>query len=381
MSKIAVFTGTRAEYGLLYWLINDLNNDPDFDLQLIVSGSHLSPEFGMTYEQIEKDGFTINEKVEILLSSNSAVGVAKSMGLGVLGFSDALNKLQPDILIILGDRFEALSISQVALVLNIPIMHLHGGETTEGAYDNAIRHAITQFSTWHCVAADVYKQKVIQMKGCSKDVFTVGALGLDYLKIDSLYTRDELEEELGFSLNKPYFLVTYHPATVGEENAEESFGEILSALSKFLDYNIIFTYPNADNGGRTIISMLKKFENSQKERVITIPNLGTKRYLSTIKHSTVVIGNSSSGIIEVPSMKVPTVNIGNRQKGRLAAKSVRHCKPVVNDIVKSINESIAIKCSDNELFKNPYDYGLASRNILDILHNITRVNGLEREVS
>ncbi|PWC09731.1 UDP-N-acetylglucosamine 2-epimerase [Brenneria corticis] len=376
MRKIAVFTGTRAEYGLLYWLLKDIQADTGLCLQLLVTGMHLSPEFGNTYTQIEADGFEIDEKVEILLSSDTPVGIAKSMGLGVLGFTDALERLKPDCLIVLGDRFEALAIAQVAMVMRIPIVHLHGGEITEGAYDDSFRHAITKLSHLHFTSTEEYRKRVIQLGEDPKTVFNVGAIGLDHLKRSSLLKLNELSDSLSFELNKPYFVVTYHPVTLADEDPEISFLALLSALDEFKDYQVIITYPNADDGGRKIIPLLENYGKQQSSRVLTIPSLGQKRYLSAIKHAEVVIGNSSSGIIEVPSFNVPTVNIGARQKGRLAANSVFHCDTKKNDIYECIKSAIAYKNekTDKEI-ANPYGDGNTSGKILNILksHVLNRV--------
>jgi len=371
MKKIAVFTGTRAEYGLLYWLLKDIKSDPEFELQLLVSGTHLSPEFGNTYSEIEQDGFTIDEKIEILLSSDTAVGVAKSIGLGVLGFTDALSRLKPDALVILGDRFEALAAAQTAMILRIPVVHLHGGEITEGAYDDAIRHAITKLSYLHCTSTDEYRNRVIQLGETPSRVKNVGAIGLDHLSRSHFMTVDELSKSLSFPLIKPFLLVTYHPVTLADEEPESSFQELLDSLDEFPEYQIILTYPNADDGGRIIIPLLENYAKNDPERVLAIPSLGQKRYLSAVKLSSAVIGNSSSGIIEVPSFDVATINIGLRQKGRLSAKSVIHCKPYKKDIVKAINDGInKIYKSNDEVVFNPYGQGDASSQIVNLLKEL-----------
>jgi UDP-hydrolysing UDP-N-acetyl-D-glucosamine 2-epimerase len=371
MKKIAVFTGTRAEYGLLYWLLKDIQSDAELELQLLVSGTHLSPEFGNTYSEIEKDGFTIDEKIEILLSSDTAVGVAKSMGLGVLGFTDALSRLKPDALVILGDRFEALAAAQTAMILRIPIVHLHGGEITEGAYDDAIRHAITKLSYVHCTSTDEYRNRVIQLGEIPSRVTNVGAIGLDHLSRSHFMTVDALSKSLYFPLIKPFLLVTYHPVTLVDEEPGSSFQELLDSLDEFPEYQIILTYPNADDGGRSIISLLESYAKNNPERVLAIPSLGQKRYLSAVKYSSAVIGNSSSGIIEVPSFDVATINIGLRQKGRLSAKSVIHCKPYKKDIVKAINDGInKTYKSNDEVILNPYGQGDASSQIVNLLKDL-----------
>ncbi|MDE8742027.1 MULTISPECIES: UDP-N-acetylglucosamine 2-epimerase [Pectobacterium] len=376
MKKVAVFTGTRAEYGLLYWLLKDIQGDPDLSLQLLVTGMHLSPEFGNTYVQIEEDGFMIDEKVEILLSSDTPVGIAKSMGLGVLGFTDALNRLKPDYLVILGDRFEALAAAQVAMVLRIPIVHIHGGEITEGAYDDAFRHAITKLSHIHFTSTEEHRKRVIQLGEAPDRVFNVGAIGLDHLERSPLLSLDELSDSLSFKLNKPYFVVTYHPVTLADEAPEKSFQELLSALDDFGNHQIIITYPNADDGGRKIIPLIDNYKNENSNRVVVVPSLGQKRYLSAIKYADLVIGNSSSGIIEVPSFKVPTINIGERQKGRLAADSVFHCDANKKSICKVIENAIEYKKQLNDKnIVNPYGNGGVSKKILKILKSyiITKV--------
>ena len=371
IKKVAVFTGTRAEYGLLYWLLKDIQKDPDFILQLLVSGMHLSPEFGDTYKQIEKDGFNIDEKIEILLSSDSAVGTAKSMGLGVLGFADALSRLSPDVLVILGDRFEALAAAQTAMILRIPIVHLHGGEITEGAYDDAIRHAITKLSYLHGTSTDESRNRVIQLGEAPNRVKNVGAIGLDHLNRSSFMTVSELSESLSFELKNPYFVVTYHPVTLGDESPEESFQALLDALDGYPDHQIILTYPNADDGGRRIIPMLEDYAANQPHRVLAIPSLGQVRYLSSVKYASAVIGNSSSGIIEVPAFDVPTVNIGSRQKGRLAAKSVLHTSANKEAISKAISLAVSREYkAEGENIVNPYGQGDSSKQVIEMIKGL-----------
>lgn len=368
MKRIAVFTGTRAEYGLLYWLLKDIEADASLELQLIVSGMHLSTEFDQTVRFIEQDGFAIAEKIEMLLSSDSAVGIAKSMGLGTIGYADALSRLKPDVLVVLGDRFEALAIAQTALVVKIPMLHIHGGEKTEGAYDDAIRHAITKFSYFHATSTDVHRNRVIQLGEDPKRVWTVGAIGLDHIARSTIMSREELEESLSFELGDDFFVVTYHPVTLAEEAPQEAFGALLDALDCYPNHKVILTYPNADDGGRQIMDLLKAYGSDHKERVLTIASLGQRRYLSAVAHSSAVIGNSSSGIIEVPSFRKPTVNIGMRQKGREAAESVLHCEPNSESIRHAINKAT---CPDFQRFiatvENPYGQGNASQRIVDIL--------------
>ena len=370
-ARIAVFTGTRAEYGLLYWLLKDLQEDAELDLKLLVSGTHLSPEFGETFRQIESDGFTIDEKIEILLSSNSAVGTAKSMGLGVLGFADALSRLVPDALVILGDRYEALAAAQTAMILRIPVVHLHGGEITEGAYDDAIRHAITKLSYLHATSTDEYRNRVIQLGESPNRVVNVGAIGLDHIRRTNLLSISELSAQLDFEIDRPFFVVTYHPVTLGDESPEEGFNNLIGALDKFKEYQVVFTYPNADDGGRLIIPILDAYARNNNGRVLAIPSLGQLRYLSAIKHASAVIGNSSSGIIEVPAFDTPTVNIGVRQKGRLAAKSVLNAESSKESIVDTIALALSGGFKQKgEVIVNPYGQGDASGQIIKMLKGL-----------
>lgn len=367
MIKVAVFTGTRADYGLLYWLLHDLQADPQVALQLLVTGSHLAPEFGLTYQQIEADGLPITEKVEMLLSSDTALGTAKSMGLAVLGYSDALARMQPDILLILGDRYEALAAAQSALILQIPILHIHGGELTQGAYDDAIRHCITKMSHLHATATECYRQRVIQLGEHPNTVKNVGALGLEHLQRQSFLSRAQLSQSLGFELTKPFFVVTYHPVTAADEPAVTTCQHLVDALAQFNDYQMIITYPNADNGGRAMIPILQAFAQQYPDRVCLLENLGQRRYLSALSHCSAVIGNSSSGLIEVPAFNVMTVNIGQRQAGRLAANSVLHVGTSEAQIIAGIEQAIRGTCDDD--FVNPYGMGNASQQIISLLKN------------
>lgn len=366
--KVAVFTGTRAEYGLLYWLMKDIQTSDTLELQLLVSAMHLSPEFGETWKQIVQDGFRIDAKVEMLLSSDSPVGVVKSMGLGTIGFADALDRLRPDFLVVLGDRFEALAVVQAALIMRIPVAHLHGGEITEGAYDDSIRHAITKMASLHFVAAERYRQRVMQMGEDPSSVFNVGAVGLDHVLRGSRMTVSELSSDLGFALLKPFLLVTYHPVTVAQEDPVLSFEAILAALGEFPHCQIILTYPNADNGGRALIPMLQNFAKSQPHRVLAVPSLGFRRYMSALSQAAAVVGNSSSGIIEAPAFGIPTVDVGARQFGRLAADSVLHCPPTVGAVklclTTALSADFAGRCRN---VVNPYGSGDASTQIVRVL--------------
>lgn len=376
--KIAVFTGTRAEYGLLFWLMKDIQADPELELQIIVSAMHLAPEFGNTWQQIVDDGFNIDAKVEMLLSSDTRTGVAKSIGLGNIGFADALARLAPDVLVVLGDRFEALSIVQTALIMEIPVAHLHGGEITEGAFDDAIRHAISKMSYLHFTATTQYRQRVIQLGESPERVFNVGAFGLDHLLRSPKMSKSALCESLGFNLSDQYFLVTYHPVTLGQEQPQAAMEALLKALDAFPDHQVVITYPNADNGGRGIIPIIEQYAQARPRRVLALASLGFKRYLSTLAGASAVIGNSSSGIIEAPSFGVPTVNVGNRQTGRLKADSVLDCQANEHSIRAAIQ--LALSESTQTMAKsvnNPYGSGNAAKSTLEILKTV-RLDTLKR---
>ena len=322
--KICVVTGSRAEYGLLRWVIDGLHNSPDLDLQIIATGMHLSPEFSSTWKLIETDGYNVDWKVEMLLSSDSAVGIGKSMGLGLIGFADAFDRLRPDLVVILGDRFEMLAAASAALVANLPVAHLHGGELTRGAYDDAIRHAITKMSYLHFTAAEEYRQRVIQLGEAPERVWNVGGFGLDgVLRVPRL-DRTELEGSLGFKMGLRNLLVTFHPETATGARPTAQMAELLAALEE-IDAHVIFTMPNADSDSRALFAMIEDFVARHPVRACCHVSLGQRRYLSALAHVDGVVGNSSSGLIEAPALKKGTVNIGARQDGRLRAASVIDC--------------------------------------------------------
>lgn len=369
--KICVVTGTRAEYGLMYWLMKDIQADDGLELQVIVTGAHLSPEFGLTYKVIEQDGFSIDAKVEMLLSSDTPVGISKSIGLATIGFAEALDRLKPDIMVVLGDRYEVQAAVQAAMVANIAIAHIHGGEVTEGAIDESIRHSITKMSHIHFVAAKEYQQRVIQLGEQPNKVFNYGAPGLDNITRLELLSLAELEKSIGFALGDKYFLITYHPVTTSPHKAKEQILNLLAALEEYPEYKLLITKPNADTGGRAIIQILEEYAQKNSERVSLHTSLGQVRYLSAVKYAQAVIGNSSSGIVEVPALHVPTVNIGNRQKGRLLASSIVSCGECKEDIVKGIatvlsNEFRAIVDNTCSL----YGQGDSSRDIKNKLRDI-----------
>ena len=318
MRKICIITGTRADYGLLRWVIQGIKDDPELTLQIIATGMHLSPEFGLTYQAIEQDGFQIDRKVEMLTSSDTAVGIAKSMGLGLIGFADALHELQPDLIVVLGDRFEIFAAVSAALVARIPVAHLHGGEATEGLIDEAIRHAITKMSHLHFVATEAYRQRVIQLGEQPDHVFLVGGLGIDNIKRLPLLDRATLEASLDFKLGYKNLLITFHPVTLETATAASQMEELLAALAELKDTQLIFTLPNADTDGRALIKMVEQFV-VQHPNARAYTSLGQLRYLSCIAQVDGVVGNSSSGLAEVPSFKKGTINIGDRQRGRFGA--------------------------------------------------------------
>ena len=369
--KICIITGTRAEYGLLRWVMQGVKEDPELTLQLIATGMHLSPEFGLTYKAIEQDGFQIDRKVEMLTSSDTAVGIAKSMGLGMIGFADALHELQPDLIVVLGDRFEILSAVSAALVARIPVAHLHGGETTEGAFDEALRHSITKMSHLHFVANEPYRQRVIQLGEQPDRVFLVGGLGIDNIKRLQLLDRTALEASLDFELGVKNLLITFHPVTLETATAASQMQELLTVLAQLKDTQLIFTLPNADTDGRTLIEMVQNFVK-QHTNARAYTSLGQLRYLSCIAQVDGVLGNSSSGLAEVPSFKKGTINIGDRQRGRLQAESVINCEPTQGSIASAL---VQLYSADFQarLHKvtNPYGEGGASEMIVSTVKAVS----------
>ena len=372
--KICVITGTRADYGLLRWVMQGIKDDADLNLQIIATGMHLSPEFGFTYKAIEVDGFKIDRKVEMLTSSDTPVGVAKSMGLGMIGFADALNELNPDLMVVLGDRFEIFAAVATALVARIPVAHLHGGETTEGAFDEAFRHSITKMSHFHFVAAGEYKQRVIQLGEQPEHVFLVGGLGIDNIKRLQLLDRNALEADLGFKFGKKNLLITFHPVTLEKASAVAQMQALLAVLAKLEDTQLIFTMPNADTDSRALIKMVEQFA-SQHANAHAFTSLGQLRYLSCIAQVDGVVGNSSSGLAEVPSFKKGTINIGDRQRGRLQATSVINCEPTEQSISDGIND-LYLPSFQLGLIQvyNPYGEGGASEKVVNTLKIINIKN-------
>jgi len=378
MKKICVVTGTRAEYGLLRWVMEGIRQSPELELQLIVTGMHLSPEFGMTVEAIAADGFKIDRKIEMLLSSDTAMGITKSMGLGMIGFADALAELKPDLMLVLGDRYEIFAAAASAMIARIPIAHLHGGEITEGAFDEAIRHSITKMSHLHFVATEEYQRRVIQLGEQPEHVFNVGGLGIDNILRLKLLTRDELEEALNFKLEKRNLLITFHPVTLEQNASAQQMDELLAALAELKDTGLIFTMPNADTEGRVLFEKIKEF-CAEHSHARAYTSLGQLRYLSCIAGVDGVVGNSSSGLTEVPSFKKGTINIGDRQRGRLKAVSVIDCEPDQNSIRKALERLYSSEFQAMlPKLENPYGNGGASEAILGILKGQSFENLLKK---
>jgi len=368
LRKIAIITGTRAEFGLLSPLIDEIQDDLEMQLQLIVTAMHLSPEFGYTVDEIEKKGYKIDKKVECLLSSDSAAGVTKSIGLAMIGFADALNELSPDLVIILGDRTEMLAAATTAMVANMPIAHIHGGETTEGAYDESIRHAITKMSLLHFASTEIYRKRIIQLGEHPARVFNVGAIGLDSIKNLELLNKEDFEKSIDFQLGKKNILITFHPVTLENQSARGQFQAILDFLNSLNDTHLIFTHANSDKNGRVINQMIEEFVKENKKRSIAFKSLGQLRYLSALKHMDLVLGNSSSGILEVPSFNIPTINIGDRQKGRIFSESVIQTEPNSSDLAQAFAKAtnpVYLEKIKNQ--KQLYGSGNAAEKIMSVL--------------
>ena len=379
MKNICIVTGTRAEYGLLRWLMDGINKSTKLELQIIATGMHLSPEFGLTYKEIENDGFKIDRKVEMLVSSDSSNGIVKSMGLGMIGFTDALEDLNPDLLLVLGDRYEIFSAVATAMIFRIPVAHLHGGESTEGLIDEPIRHSITKMSHLHFVANTEYRKRVIQLGEQPDRIFLVGGLGIDNIVKLNLLGRKELEQALVFKLGLKNLMITFHPVTLENSTSEEQMQELLAALGKLKDTHLIFTMPNADTDGRILFRLIEDFvEKHPHSKAFT--SLGQLRYLSCIQHIDGVVGNSSSGLAEVPSFKRGTINIGDRQRGRIKADSVIDCEPTRQSIGEALNKLYSTDFQRTlKTVINPYGTGGASEAIVKILEDISLDNILKKE--
>ena len=370
MRKICVVTGTRAEYGLLYWLMKKIESDSDLELQLMVTGMHLSPEFGLTYKEIEKE-FRVDKKIEMLLSSDTAIGISKSMGLAQISFSEAYEALRPDIIIVLGDRYEIFSAVSAAMIARLPIAHIHGGEATEGLIDESIRHSITKMSHLHFTAAEVYRKRVIQLGEQPERVYTVGGMGIENIIRLKLLTKEAFEDAIDFKLNKKNILVTFHPVTLEDTTAQKQFENLLKVIDRLKDTNIIFTKANSDADGRVINKMIDAYVTEHAHKAIGFTSLGQMRYLSALQFVDAVVGNSSSGLIEAPSFKIGTIDIGDRQKGRIKAESVISSLNTQEDITKAF-ETLYSKSFQNKLQSviNPYGDGCSSDKVVEILKSV-----------
>lgn len=365
--KICVLTATRAEYGLLKPIIQGLKVVNGFEVAVVATGAHLSPEFGLTYKEIEMDGINIDEKIEILLSADTPSAISKSMGLGMISFADYFERNKIDLLIVLGDRYETLAVTTVAMIKGIPIAHLYGGETTEGLIDEAIRHSITKMSYLHFTSTDKYRERVIQLGEDPKRVFNVGAIGVENIKNEAFMSMSEIEESLEWIIDRPYAVITFHPVTLESQSAEEQIKQLLLALDSNPEYQYIFTKSNSDTDGRIINQLIDKYV-ARNSNCKAFTSLGARRYLSVVRYSAMVIGNSSSGIIEVPSFKIPTINIGDRQKGRIQASSVINCVPEHDKIDRAIKKAMSPNFREIlDDVENPYEKrGTCSRTIEEI---------------
>jgi UDP-hydrolysing UDP-N-acetyl-D-glucosamine 2-epimerase len=366
---ICVVTGSRAEYGLLYWTLQEIINHDDLDLQLMVTGSHLSPAFGLTFAQIEADGLNITAKVDMALNDDSEHSIGHAMGRALSGFTDALLRLKPDVLLVLGDRYEILAAAEAAMLQRIPIAHIHGGESTEGLIDEAVRHAVTKLSHIHCVAAEAYAQRVIQMGEQPHTVHVVGAAGFDHLANTDLLDRSALEQAIDFKLGQHTFLITLHPETLSEASAEQQVSPLLAALNAFPDAHVVITGSNADPAGRRISELLKQHAKANPKHYCYHESLGQQRYLSLLHQVDVVIGNSSSGIIEAPAVGKPVVNIGDRQHNRLRAPAIIDCASHADDIRTAIQQALTPAHQQLAAEKaTPYGTAGAAKRIVNILH-------------
>ena len=370
MRKICVVTSTRAEYGLLYWLLKAIEADSELKLQLIVTGMHLSPEFGLTYKEIEKE-FKIDKKIEILSGSHTSLDICAEMARVYEKFAPALAELKPDILVLLGDRYEIFGVAGVASIMQIPIAHIHGGETTQGAFDEAFRHSITKMSHIHFAATNEYANRIIQLGEEPSRVFNVGGPGIENIKKLNLLNKDEFEKSINFKLAKKNILITFHPATLENSSAREQFNELLNALDELEETNFIFTKANSDTDGDVINKMIDEYVSENSQKAVAFASLGQLRYLSAIKFVDIVLGNSSSGLTEVPSFKKATINIGDRQKGRARASSVIDVRPVKEEILAAIKRAYSKEFEQTLKYTiNPYDGGYPSKKMVKILKEI-----------
>ena len=369
MKKLAILTGTRADFGLLSPVIQKLRAYSDLDVRVAVTGAHLSPEFGMTVSEIEADGIPVDKKLEILLSADTPASISKSMGLAMIGFADYFAESSPDALLVLGDRYETLAAACAAVNARIPIIHLYGGEPTEGAVDEGFRHALTKLSCLHFVANAEFRKRVIQLGENPERVFQVGAMGPENAIHMPKLTLAELEESLGCSLGDRYAVLTFHPVTLEQNTAQQQAEELVKALSQFPDLTFLCTKANADADGRVINTVLEAY-SAERDNVFLFDSLGAKRYLSALSHALFAIGNSSSGLAEVPCFHIPTVNIGDRQKGRMQGESIINCKPDADSISDAIRTALSPTFREKaRTASNPYGDGNASTQIAEIVHD------------
>ena len=376
--KICLVTGSRAEYGLLYWLIKELQRDRDFKVQLIVTGMHLSKEFGLTYRVIEKD-FKIDKKINMHLSSDTSIGILKSMSIAQTSFARAYGELRPDIVIVLGDRYEIFSAATAAMISKIPIGHIHGGEITLGSWDDCIRHCISKMAHLHFTATEEYKNRVIQLGEKPNKVFNVGGMGIESIKKLKLLSKKELEKSINFKFNKRNILITYHPVTLESNSSKQQFQALLDAINELDHTNIIFTKSNSDLNGKIINQMIDNYTKRYSKKSAAFISLGQTNYLSILQYMDAVVGNSSSGLIEAPSFKIATINIGDRQKGRIKADSVIDCNPNKKSIKSSLKKIYSRDFQKSlKDVKNPYDNGMPSKKIVRVLKNLNLENILKK---
>ncbi|MFH1645555.1 MAG: UDP-N-acetylglucosamine 2-epimerase [Candidatus Omnitrophota bacterium] len=378
--KICVITGTRAEYSSLYWLMKEIQNDSELELQVVVTGMHLSPEFGLTWQQVLSDGFPISKKVEMLLSSDTPVGVTKSLGLCLIGMASALDELRPDIMVGIADRYETLGACIAAMIAQIPIAHLYGGESSEGAFDEAVRHSMTKMAHIHFTASEEYRRRIIQLGEHPDSIFNVGGIGVDLINRTKLLSRSEFEKSIERSLSKKNLLITYHPVTLENNTSQEQFQELLEALDGLQDTLLIFTKPNSDTYGRVIIQMIDEYVKNNSDKSVSFVSLGLLRYLSGMQYVDAVVGNSSSGLSEAPSFKIGTINIGDRQRGRLKAESVIDCESKKDSITLAL-EKLYTKSFQRILktVKNPNGEPGAAKKIKRILKKQPLSNILKKK--
>jgi GDP/UDP-N,N'-diacetylbacillosamine 2-epimerase (hydrolysing) len=380
MRKICVYTSTRAEYGLLRNLINEIHICPELHLQLLVSGTHLAPEQGMTIEEIRCDGFEPDQCVDIELNDDSPEGICRSMGIAISSYGKFFMEFNPDLLVVLGDRFETFCCASAAQVCCIPIAHIHGGEITEGAFDEAFRHSITKMAHLHLPCCEEYRRRIIQMGELPEHVYNVGALGVENIRAMKLMDKYELEESIGFKLDKPFFLITFHPVTLEKNTSGDQFAELLAALDQYPEHKCIFTQANADTDGRIINQMLNDYAKLYHNRCLMSPSLGYLRYLSAMRLCDAVIGNSSSGILEAPALKVPTINIGDRQKGRIRTESVIDCQPKKDSILAALKTMYSNNFQSNlQHMEIPYEKHGTAKKIKEILKETDLSNILKKQ--